>query len=182
MNIKKRKDGNNIITALFYGDDGTGKSTAVEKYCKENGLNALVFDLDNTNYTSMDIVTEFDLSNDRRTNKCMVEYLDEFKKLDYDTLVIDGIDTLIEALTGSGQGMSAYSSRSKLFYKLIHKIKSLKCNVIYIGQKPMDINSYGVDESPNKLIVRVNALCNEKYHCIRDKNGRFEVETTKYRR
>ena len=59
MNIKKRKDGNNLITALFYGDDGTGKSTAVEKYCKENGLNALVFDLDNTNYTNMDIVTEF---------------------------------------------------------------------------------------------------------------------------
>lgn len=181
MNIKKRKDGNNLITALFYGDDGTGKSTAVERYCKKNKLNALVFDLDNTNYTSMDIVTDFDLSNDRRTYKCINEYLEEFKKLGYDTLVIDGIDTLIEALTGSGQGMSAYSTRSKLFYKLMHKIKALNVNVVFIGQRPVDINSYGKDESPNKLIIRVNALSNEKYRCICN-NGKFEVETTKYRR
>lgn len=171
MNIKKRKDGNNLEKVLIFGEDGSYKSSFAEKYCVKKGLNPIVFDFDKTNWSNLDIIDEFDLSNDRRAFKGINTALDEISKLEYDTIIMDGITTVIESFIGSGNGMQAYSSRSKLFYKLIHKLQGMNKNIIFIGQIDADLDWYKKDESPSKVIIRLNAICNTKFKCEKSDKG-----------
>lgn len=181
MDIKKRKDGQNLERILIIGQDGTFKSNFAAKYCEKKGLNAIVLDFDRTNFSNLDIVDDFDLSNDRRAFKGINTVLDEISKLEYDTIVMDGITTVIESFIGSGQGMSAYSSRSKLFYKLIHKLQGMNKNLIFIGQEDADLDFYKENESPSKVIIRLNAICNRKFRCSKVGANKFNVECIKDR-
>lgn len=181
MNIKKRKDGNNLEKVLIFGEDGSFKSSFAAKYCEKKGLNAIVLDFDRTNFSNLDIVDDFDLSNDRRAFKGINTVLDEISKLEYDTIVMDGITTVIESFIGSGQGMSAYSSRSKLFYKLIHKLQGMNKHLIFIGQEDADLDFYKENESPSKVIIRLNAICNRKFRCSKVGANKFNVECIKDR-
>ena len=52
----KTRTPNDNKKVMIYGNDGTGKSTFAETYCKQNGLNPLVIDIDDTNFTSLPIV------------------------------------------------------------------------------------------------------------------------------
>ena len=45
--------GNDLKKVLIYGLDGSGKSTFAEQYCNDNNLNAIVIDVDDTNYTDL---------------------------------------------------------------------------------------------------------------------------------
>ena len=180
MNIKKRKDGNNLEKILIFGEDGTFKSTFAEKYCIKKGLKPIVFDFDKTNWSNLDIIDEFDLSNDRRANKSINEAINMVSKLDYDTWIFDGITTVIESFIGQGGGMSAYSSRSKLFYKLVHTLQNSGKNIIFIGQIDADLDWYKEDESPSKVIIRLNAICNTKFKCEKNNKG-FVVTCVKDR-
>lgn len=181
LSIKKRKDTKNLETILIIGADGTFKSNFAAKYCEYNKLNAIVLDFDRTNYSSLDIIDEFDLSNDRKAFKEINTVLDEISKLEYDTVIMDGITTVIESFIGSGQGLSAYSSRSKLFYKLIHTLQGMNKNLIFIGQEDADLDFYKKDESPSKVIIRLNAICNKKFKCSKVGVNKFQVDCIKDR-
>lgn len=181
MNIKKRSDGKNLETILIIGADGTFKSNFAAKYCEKKGLNAIVLDFDRTNFSNLDIVDDFDLSNDRKSFKGINTVLDEINKLEYDTIILDGITTVIESFIGSASGMAAYSSRSKLFYKLIHKLQGMNKNLIFIGQEDADLDFYKENESPSKVIIRLNAICNRKFKCSKLGANKFQVECIKDR-
>lgn len=181
MNIKKRSENNNLERILIIGQDGSFKSNFAAKYCEKTKLNPIVLDFDKTNYSNLDIVDDFDLSNDRRAFKGINTVLDEISKLEYDTVIMDGITTVIESFIGSGSGLSAYSSRSKLFYKLIHKLQGMNKHLIFIGQEDADLDFYKENESPSKVIIRLNAICNKKFRCSKVGANKFNVECIKDR-
>lgn len=181
MNIKKRKTGNNLERILVIGQDGTFKSNFAAKYCEKNNLNPIVLDFDRTNYSNCDIIDDFDLSNDRKAFKGINLALDEISKLEYDTVILDGITTVIESFIGSGQGLAAYSTRSKLFYKLIHKLQNMNKHLIFIGQEDADLDFYKENENPSKVIIRLNAICNRKFRCSKVGANKFQVECIKDR-
>lgn len=181
MNIKKRSELNNLERILIIGKDGTFKSNFAAKYCEKNKLKPIVLDFDRTNYSDLDIVDDFDLSNDRKAFKGINTVLDEISKLEYDTIIMDGITTVIESFIGSGQGMSAYSTRSKLFYKMIHKLQNMNKHLIFIGQEDADLDFYKETESPSKVIIRLNAICNRKFRCSKVGANKFQVECIKDR-
>lgn len=181
MNIKKRSEDKNLERILIIGQDGTFKSNFAAKYCEKNKLNPIVLDFDRTNYSNLDIVDDFDLSNDRRAFKGITTVLDDICKLEYNTVIMDGITTVIESFIGSGNGMAAYSTRSKLFYKLIHKLQGMNKHLIFIGQEDADLDFYKENESPSKVIIRLNAICNKKFRCSKIGANKFNVECIKDR-
>lgn len=177
MNIQKRKDIKSLKKVLIVGETKHGKSTFAEKYCKDNDLKALVCDFENTNFTDMDLIVDFDLSNDvklfRGLNKLIKEVIDS----DYDTIVLDGIDSVIEGFISNANGLKAYADRSKTFSRLMNELDKSGLNVIFVGQEPANLEYYkDSDEKPNKCIVRLNARVNETYLCIKDGKGEFSVK------
>ena len=179
MNIVKRRDNKNLRKVLIVGDSKTGKSTFCEAYCKENKLNAIVLDIEDTNFTDMDLIVSFDLSNDMKAYRTVKKIIKEAEVSDYDTIVIDGIDSLMEAFISDANGLKAYSDRSKTFNKLIRDLDKSGLNVVFIGQSPCDLTWYK-NENPNKCIIRLNARVNEVYKCSSDGKS-FNVETVSKR-
>ena len=104
---------------LIYGDDGSGKSTYAEKYCHDHGLNPVVLDLEDTNYTSLPMLNTFDLSTDVKAYRFMKQVLDEIERTEFDTIIIDGIDSLIEAFISNAGGLKCYADRSKTFNRFV---------------------------------------------------------------
>ena len=177
MNIAKRKDIKSLKKVLIVGDTKTGKSSFVEKYCNENNFKAVVCDFENTNYTNMDIVIDFDLSNDRKLFRSLHKFIKEVEASDYDTIVLDGIDTVIEGFISDANGLKAYADRSKTFARLMNDLDNSKLNVVFVSQMPGYLPYYdGSDEKPNKCIVRLNARVNTVFVCYKDSNGKYIVD------
>lgn len=163
---------------LIYGQDGSGKSTYAEKYCNDHNLNPVVLDIEDTNYTDLPMLNEFDLSNDVKAYRFMKKVLDEITVSDYDTIIIDGIDSLIESFISNANGLKCYADRSKTFIRFTKDCLKTGKNLIFVGQTPVDLDYYkGSDSKPNSCIIKLNAMVNEKYR-IGDK---YQVETVKYR-
>lgn len=164
---------------MIYGNDGTGKSTYAEKYCREHGLNPVVIDIDDTNYTSLPIVElVFDENDENYFN-----IKDTFKKVclsEFDTIIVDGVTSLLEMLVSSAKGLKAYKDRSDRFNELLLMLQNSNKNIIYIGQADMKV-IYSEDHQSNKSVIKVNSIVNEKYHCYFGDKGEFKVETEKYR-
>jgi hypothetical protein len=40
---------------------------------------------------------------------------------------------------------------------------------------------YSEDAQSNKIVIKVNSIVNEKYHCFINEKGKYDVETEKYR-
>ena len=189
--VFKKRGQNDLKKVLIFGSDGSGKSTFAENYCQENNLNAVVLDIEDTNYTNLPMLTEFDLSSDKTAYRQMKKVLDEIGKMDdIDTIIIDGIDAEIEAFISDANGLKCYSDRTKTFLKFIKDCMKTKKNLIFIGQSPVDLDWYKGDENPNKCIIKINAIVNEKYRCIKTpkiKNPKSEddyeysYEVVKYR-
>lgn len=177
MNIVKRNEIVSLKKVLIYGEDKTGKSTFAEKYCKEKGLNPVVVDLENTNFTDLPLILDVDLSSDVKAYRQMKKIIHDVQESDYDTIIIDGVDSLIEGFISESNGIKAYSDRSKTFAKFIRDLDKSKLNVIFVGQAPLDFDWYKGDENPNKCVVRTNARVNEKYKCFKTEKGEFEVLT-----
>ena len=174
----KTRGADNKKKVLIYGQDGSGKSTYAEKYCRENGLNPVVLDIEDTNYTSLPMLNEFDLSTDVKSYRFMKQVLDEITETDFDTIIIDGVDSLIESFISNANGLKCYADRSKTFLRFIKDCLATQKHLIFVGQSPVDLDYYkGGDAKPNTCIVKLNAMVNEKYK-IGDK---FKVETVKYR-
>ena len=174
----KKRGADNKKKVLIYGQDGSGKSTYAETYCHDHNLNPVVLDLEDTNYTDLPMLSEFDLSTDVKAYRFMKEVLKEIEVGDYDTIIIDGIDSLIEAFISNANGLKAYADRSKTFLRFIKDCQSTGKNLIFIGQNPVDLDYYkDSDKKPNSCIIKLNAMVNEKYRV----GDNYNVETVKYR-
>jgi len=164
---------------LIYGLDGTGKSTYAEKYCIENGLNPIVIDIDDTNYTGLDIL-DLRFANDMQTYTIVKNTIKEIGKSDYDTLVLDGVSSLLEMLTSKAKGQAKYSDRAMRWNDILFEIENTKKNIIFIGQIDCDM-LWTDDYQPSKAIIKLNSLVNEKYCCFIDEKGNYDVEVKKFR-
>ena len=177
----KTRGANDKKKVLIYGNDGTGKSTYAETYCKENGLTAVCIDIDDTNYTSIPLV-EIDTRTDITTFNSICQVIELITEDDrFDTIIIDGVTSLIEMLVSKANGLKKYSDRSERFTKILRLLQSSGKNIIWIGQADMKV-IYNDDHQSNKIVIKINSIVNEKYHCYIAKNGAYEVETEKIRR
>jgi len=177
----KTRSPNDKKKVMIYGNDGTGKSTYAETYCQKYGLNPVVVDIDDTNFTSLPIVEiEFEENNKRNWLKIR----DIFKKIslseDFDTVIIDGVTSLLEMLVSDANGLKAFKDRADRFNELLLILQRSDKNVIYIGQADMKV-IYSEDHQSNKSVIKVNSIVNEKYHCYFDEKGQFKVKTEKFR-
>ncbi|MBP5421756.1 MAG: AAA family ATPase [Paludibacteraceae bacterium] len=177
----KTRGENDKKRIMIYGNDGTGKSTYAEKYCKEHNLKPVCIDVDDTNYTSVPLV-EIDTRSDLTTFNSICQVVDLIAADErFDTIIIDGVTSLIEMLVSKANGLKKYSDRSERFTKILRKIQASGKNVIWIGQADMKV-IYTEDHQSNKIVIKINSIVNEKYHCYIDNKGNYEVETEKIRR
>jgi adenosyl cobinamide kinase/adenosyl cobinamide phosphate guanylyltransferase len=165
---------------LIYGNDGTGKSTYAETYCKDNDLTPVCIDIDDTNYTSVPIV-EIDTRTDITTHRSICQVIELITEDDrFDTIIVDGVTSLIEMLVSKANGMKKYSDRAERFTQILRKIQMSGKNIIWIGQADMKV-IYTEDAQSNKIVIKINSIVNEKYHCFINEKGNYDVETEKYR-
>ena len=181
MAFKLKKRGiDDAKKILIYGNDGTGKSTFASEYCKTHGLKPIVIDIDDTNYTSCDIV-DLTLTNDVKTFNQVKGCIDEIGKTDrYDTIILDGVSSLIEMLVSKDKGIKKYEVRNDRFKQILKSIRVSEKNIIFIGQADLKV-VHNDDYQSNKLIVKVNSIVNEKYHCFIDPQGNYSYEVEKFR-
>ena len=165
---------------LVYGLDGTGKSTFAYNYCEENGLNPVVIDVDDTNFTPSPIL-DLDFGNDITTYNNIKKAVEEIGKTDeFDTIILDGVTSLLEMLVSKARGMAKYSDRAMRWNDILFKLDNTKKNIIFIGQIDMEM-MFTEDYQPSKAVIKVNSLVNEKYRCFIDEKGNYDVEVKKFR-
>ena len=178
LRFKDRTKETSLKKVLIYGMDGSGKSTFAETYCKENGLNPVCIDIDDTNYTGCPIV-ELDYSSDQKLFDSIKDTISEISESEFDTIILDGVTSLLEMLTSNARGMAAYSDRSKRWNKILQKLLSSRKHLIFIGQADMEV-IYTPDSQSSKAVIKVNSMVNEKYYCY-IKGGQYLHETKKFR-
>jgi len=177
----KKRGANDKKKVLIYGNDGSGKSTYAETYCKDNGLNAVCIDIDDTNYTSIPLV-EIDTRSDVTTFNSICKVIELISADErFDTIIVDGVTSLIEMLVSKANGLKKYADRSERFTKILRLLQASQKNIIWIGQADMAV-IYNDDHQSNKIVIKINSIVNEKYHCYVDNKGKYDVETEKIRR
>lgn len=177
----KTRGKNDLKKVMIYGNDGTGKSSFAETYCKQNGLNPVVIDVDDTNYTSLPIV-EVDLSSDLKAYKFVKNIVKEIVQSgEFDTIILDGVTSYLEMLVSKANGLKKYSDRAERFQDVLRCLLSSGMNLIFIGQADMEV-IYSEEYQSNKMVIKINSLVNEKYHCYITPKGEYKVETVKFRR
>ncbi len=174
LKIKERKTIPKKV--LIYGLDGSGKSTFAEQYCKENDLNAICLDVDDTNFTNIPLV-EFDRSNNLKVQKQVLEFIADVKQSDFDTVIIDGVSSLLNLLVSNGKGLNKYGDRTVALNKIINELARSKLNFILIGQIDLDT----AKDEVSVAVVNVNSIVNEKYYCYIDSKGNYLQEVKKFR-
>ena len=179
LRLKDRKTEKNLKKVLIYGMDGSGKSTFAETYCKENGLNPICIDIDDTNYTNVPIV-EINLTTDLTTYNSIKETIKEIAKSEYDTIILDGVTSLLELLTSKAKGMAAYSDRSKRWNDILRALLISRKNLIFVGQIDMEL-IFTPDSQSSKAVIKVNSMVNEKYYTYIDDKGNYLHDVKKFR-
>ena len=179
LRLKDRKTEKNLKKVLIYGMDGSGKSTFAEQYCKENGLNPICIDIDDTNYTNVPIV-EINLTTDLTTYNSIKETIKEIAKSEYDTIILDGVTSLLELLTSKAKGMAAYSDRSKRWNDILRALLISRKNIIFVGQIDMRV-IFTPDAQSSKAVIKVNSMVNEKYYTYIDDKGQYLHTVKKFR-
>ena len=177
--FKDRTKEPNLKKVLIYGMDGSGKSTFAEQYCKEHGLNPICIDIDDTNYTNVPIV-EISIATDLTTYNSIKEVIKEIKNTEYDTIILDGVTSLLELLTSKAKGMAAYSDRSKRWNDILRALVSSKKNLIFVGQIYMEL-IFTPDAQSSKAVIKVNSMVNEKYYTYIDDKGNYCHDVKKFR-
>ena len=159
--------------------DGSGKSTFAEQYCRDNGLNPVCIDIDDTNYTNVPIV-EINLTTDLTTYNSIKEVIKEITKSEYDTIILDGVTSLLELLTSKAKGMAAYSDRSKRWNDILRALLISRKNIIFVGQIDMEL-IFTPDAQSSKAVIKVNSMVNEKYYTYIDDKGQYCHNVKKFR-
>lgn len=152
LKFKKRGEGD-LKKVMIHGNDGSGKSTFAETYCNDNGLRPVVIDIDDTNYTSLPIL-ELSLTNDIQTFKNIKDAIAEISRMDeFDTIIIDGVTSLLEMLISNAKGLAKYSDRATRFQKILQALLSSGKNLIFIGQIDMKV-MYTEEFNPVKWLSK----------------------------
>lgn len=162
---------------LIYGMDGTGKSTFAEQYCKENNLHPVCLDVDDTNFTNIPCI-EFERSTHLKVKEQVLQFIKDVQASDdFDTIVIDGISSLLLLLVSNSKGISKYGDRTNALNKIINELARSRLNFILVGQIDMTIS-----EEVSTAVVNINSIVNEKYYCSYDEaTGKYKQEVKKYR-
>lgn len=175
----KKRGIDDIKKVLIYGEDGSGKSTFAESYCTRNNLTPICIDIDDTNYTNVPII-DLDLSNDikayRNIKKAILEIINDGS---YDTIIIDGVTSMLELFVSKAKGLKKYSDRAERFNDILRDLLNSKMHLIFIGQIDMKVIHNEEFQSP-KPIIKINSLVNEKYLCYHKKEG-YSHKVVKYR-
>lgn len=175
----KQRGANDLKKVMIYGNDGTGKSTFAETYCHENNLHPIVIDIDDTNYTNLPIL-DLDFGNDIKTYQNLKNAIAEISKSgDFDTIIIDGVTSLLEMLVSKAKGLKKYSDRAERFQDLLRALLSSGKHLIFIGQADMEV-IYNEEFQSSKMVIKVNSLVNEKYLCYKKKDV-FSHKVVKFR-
>ena len=176
----KTRGKNDLKKVMIYGNDGTGKSTFAETYCEKHGLNPVVIDVDDTNYTNLPIV-EVDLTSDLKAYKFVKTIVNEIVQSgEFDTIILDGVTSYLEMLVSKANGLKKYSDRAERFQDVLRCLLSSGMNLIFIGQADMKV-IYNEEHQSNKMVIKINSLVNEKYYCYITPKGEYKVDTVKYR-
>ena len=176
-----------IKKVLILGYDGTGKSTYAEKYCNDNHLKPIVIDIDDTNYTDLPIIdlkeylpSNIGLNYDKKYYDAILKIIKDIQdEPEYDTIIIDGISSLIEILTSKAKGLQKYGDRKDRFDNILLHLEKTERNLIFVGQKDIE-PIHGPDKSSNQCVFKINSIVNEKYECYKE-NNQFLVDTRKSR-
>jgi len=180
LKFRDRTKEPSLKKVLIYGLDGSGKSTFAEQYCKDNGFKAVVLDIDDTNYTNLPIV-ELNFSNDVTTFNSIKNAIKELTVMDdFDTIILDGVTSLLEMLVSKSKGMAQYSDRSKRWNEILRLLLASKKNLIFIGQIDMRL-VYTDDAQSSKAVIKVNSLVNEKYLTYINDKGEYTYDVKKMR-
>ena len=180
LRFKNRQEGPRLKKVLVYGMDGSGKSTFAEHYCLEHGLNPVCIDIDDTNYTNVPIV-EVNLTTDLTTYNTVKGVIQEISKSkEFDTIILDGVTSLLELLTSKAKGMAAYSDRSKRWNDILRSLLVSGKNIIFVGQIDMEL-IYTPDAQSSKAVIKVNSMVNEKYYTYIDEKGQYCHDVKKFR-
>lgn len=174
----KQRGTNDLKKVIVYGNDGTGKSTFAANYCRENNLNPVVIDIDDTNYTNLPIL-DLKFGNDRDTYNNIKDAIKEIRRSNYDTIIVDGATSLLEMLVSKAKGLKKYSDRAERFQDILQLLLSSSKHLIFIGQADMEV-IYNEEFQSSKMIIKLNSIVNEKYLCYKKKEG-FSVKQVKYR-
>ncbi len=162
---------------LIYGLDGSGKSTFAETFCKENGLKPICVDIDDTNFTSIPCI-EFERTNHLKVKEQILNFIQDVKESDdYDTIVIDGVSSLLNLLVSTSKGIAKYGDRTSALNKIINELVKSRKNFILVGQ--IDLET--LDSDSSTAVVNINSIVNEKYKCLFD-GKRYTTEVKKFRR
>ena len=180
LKFKNRATEPRLKKVLVYGMDGSGKSTFAEQYCREHGLNPVCIDIDDTNYTNVPIV-EVNLTTDLTTYNTVKGVIQEISKSkEFDTIILDGVTSLLELLTSKAKGMAAYSDRSKRWNDILRALLVSKKNIIFVGQIDMEL-IYTPDAQSSKAVIKVNSMVNEKYYTFINEKGEYSHDVKKFR-
>jgi len=179
LKIKKRNQDTNLKKVLIYGKDGSGKSTFAEQYCREHGLNPVVIDIDDTNYTNLPIL-DLDLGSDIKTYNNVKSAILEITETSYDTIILDGVTSLLEMLVSKERGLKKYSDRAERFQDILRSLMASKKNLIFIGQADMEV-IYNNEFQSNKMVIKVNSIVNEKYLTLHTDKGGYSHKVLKFR-
>jgi adenosyl cobinamide kinase/adenosyl cobinamide phosphate guanylyltransferase len=168
---------------MVYGMDGSGKSTFAANYCKQHNLNPVVIDVDDTNRTflfSQGRVLDINMRTDKATFSNVKTTVEEIKDSEFDTIIIDGVTSLLELLVSDKGGIAKYGDRATRFQKILRALLDSKKHLIFIGQIDMEVIFTEDFQSP-KQVIKVNSLVNEKYLCLVDEKGNYTYELKKMR-
>lgn len=179
LKFKDRTKEPRLKKVLIYGMDGSGKSTFAEQYCRQNGLNPVCIDIDDTNYTHVPIV-EVNLTTDLTTYNTVKTAIQDISKSEFDTIILDGVTSLLELLTSKAKGMAAYSDRSKRWNDILRALLVSKKNIVFVGQIDMEL-IFTPDAQSSKAVIKVNSMVNEKYYCYISDKGEYLQDVKKFR-
>ncbi|MDO5849273.1 MAG: ATP-binding protein [Methanobrevibacter sp.] len=176
LKFKKKED--KKIKTLIYGLDGTGKSTAAERYCKKKGLSPVVLDMDDTNHTELPILDLKITGPNMLVTAISNIITDICQSKDFDTLIIDGVGSLTDLLIpNDAKGQQAWLNRSQNFNKLWKCMRKSDINVIFIGQKDLIVTE---ENESSKISEKINNMVDWKFEC-KKKGNSFSNECTKWR-
>lgn len=172
---------NRPLKILIYGQDGTGKTYTAVKYCRDHQLKPVLIDVEDTCHEDVPVV-DIKQNNHLTITKGIVDTIKEIESsTEYDTLILDGVSTLLEELVSSDYGWKAYKARNDNFGQILKALRKTGINIIFIGQEDMRV-IVSDEYTSNKIIIKINAMVNKKFYCSRDvHSGSFRVNIEKDR-
>lgn len=158
-----------MLKTIFYGIDGSGKSTGAKIYCESRGLHPAVIDFDYTNHTGLPRL-ECDWDTDLEVINGVIEIIKDVEKHpQLDTLIIDGVGTFNNLLLPKGkESKRTYLIRTQNFKKIWKVLLHANIHVIFIGQKDMIVTE---DNESSKFAEMINNMVDYKFHCIHSGKG-----------